>query len=201
MQVVLHAVAPQVNGAQATGAAGGQTPRPLHTRAAVAPPAVQAAGAHSVLAACRRQPPRPLQVPSRWQPAAGSAGQWLPGSCPAGTAVQVPAAPGRLQAKQGIPQAVEQQTPSMHWFEAHSPAAVQVCPVGRLTWQVPPEQKNPAWHCVASVQRVPHEAPMQTLGAQLRLLPAMQVPLPSQLRAPCSVAPVQLPGTHWVPAG
>ena len=42
---------------------------------------------------------------------------------------------------------------------------------------------------------------MQTLGAQLRVLPGMQVPVPSQLRAPCSVAPVQLPGTHWVPAG
>ena len=113
----------------------------------------------------------------------------------------MPRAPGRLQAKQGIPQAVEQQIPSTHWPEAHSPGAGAGLPRGRFTWQVPPEQKNPVWHCEASVQRVPQEAPMQTLGAQLRVLPGMQVPVPSQLRAPCSVAPVQLPGTHWVPAG
>jgi hypothetical protein len=42
---------------------------------------------------------------------------------------------------------------------------------------------------------------MHRLGAQLRVAPGSQAPLPSQVRAACSVAPLQLPGTHSVPAG
>ena len=85
--------------------------------------------------------------------------------------------------------------------EPHSTAIPQRSPAARSIRQLPPSQKNPVWQSLWFMQRVPQELPMQTLGAQLCALAARQVPAPSQVRAPVSVAPVQLPGTQTVPAG
>jgi hypothetical protein len=91
-----------------------QVPAPSQVLAANSVVPWQRPAAHSVLAAYRRQPPVPLQVPSRWHMATGSWGQSLPGSSPAATIVQRPSLPLALQRWQVPAQADSQQTPSTH---------------------------------------------------------------------------------------
>jgi hypothetical protein len=61
-------------------------------------------------------------------------------------------------------------------------------------------QKNPVRHWASLVQAVPHDPFWQVCGAQLRVTPALQAPLPSQVLAAVSVDPLQLPGAHSLPA-
>jgi hypothetical protein len=70
-----------------------------------------------------------------------------------------------------------------------------------LTWQLPPSQTNPIWQSALVMHRAPQELPWQTVARQARELPGWQTPDPSQVRAEYSVEPLQLPGTHSVPAG
>jgi hypothetical protein len=73
-------------------------------------------------------------------------------------------------------------------------------PFGRLLRQVPPSQKNPDWQSFAPLHVLAQESPVHMLGAQLRMLPAVQTPAALQVLAAYSVDPVQRPGAHWVPA-
>jgi hypothetical protein len=88
----------QRNGEQAWLAPGRQVPLPSQNEAATALSPLQDGEAHWVVAGCRRQPPEPLQVPSRPQVLVGWAAQRASGSTPPGaTLLQVPTAPGMLQ--------------------------------------------------------------------------------------------------------
>ena len=162
---------------------------------------LQLAAPQLVPPGCSLQPPGRCSRPTRPQVLAACAGHSPPGSWPSAIAVQVPTEPARLQAWQAWLQAVAQQTPSTQVALAHWRAMVQAMPFGRLLRQVPPSQKNPDWQSVCAVQVEAQESPMQTLGAQLRMLPAVQVPAALQVLAANSVEPVQRPGAHWVPAG
>ena len=89
----------------------------------------------------------------------------------------------------------------MQWPLAHSRSAVHAVPNARRSWQVLPEQKKPLWQSFWLAQVEAHEPLVHTLGAQLRVEPGWQVPLPSQVLAACSVPPAQLPGPHSLPTG
>jgi hypothetical protein len=73
-------------------------------------------------------------------------------------------------------------------------------PWARLGRQEVDSQKAPVRHCASEVQAVPQEPWSQTSGAQLREVPGRQRPLPSQVRAPSSIDPLQLTGEHSLPA-
>lgn len=86
-------------GAHATVLPGRQVPLPLHVPAVVRVPFAQRWGAHTVPAAYWRQPPLPLQAPSLPQLEAPWSRHPPWGSeAPAGTSLQVPIEPERLQA-------------------------------------------------------------------------------------------------------
>jgi hypothetical protein len=98
-------------------------------------------------------------------------------------------------------QAVEQQILSAQKPVPHCSFMSHLAPWSRLTRQVPPSQKNPVWQSAWTAQAAPHESPMHTAVPQLLLAPGLQTPLPSQLLAAFSVAPVQPPFPQTVPAG
>jgi hypothetical protein len=97
-------------------------------------------------------------------------------------------------------QAVAQQILSAQCPPAHCSSIAHAAPWSRLIRQVPASQKKPAWQSPWTAQGAPHELSMHTAGAQLFELPAWQTPAPSQVLAACSVATLQLPGAHSVPA-
>jgi hypothetical protein len=173
---------------------------PLQVPAPVWVEPEQLAALHTVVLGCSRQAPRPSQPPTRPQVDAAWAGHSPPGSWPSGTGEQVPTLPLRLHAWQLWPQAVSQQTPSTQTPLVHWPAWVQAMPFGRLLRHMFTSQKNPDWQSAAPLHTEAHESPVQTLGAQLRDPPAMQVPAAVQVLAAYSVDPVQRPAAHTVPA-
>jgi hypothetical protein len=202
LQVVPQLLPAQANGPQSrVRVAGPQLPRPLHVRGDSSVPVLQLAPAHSVPAAYSWQFPLPSQDPSRPHVDTGSAAQLPRRSAPAGTGTQLPTWPATAQEKQLCPQAAEQQTLSKQLPVPHWTAAVQGWATVRFTLQVPASQKKPVWQSLSLVHWVPQELPMHRLGAQLFEAALRQVPLPSQVRAANSVALLQLPGTHSVPAG
>jgi hypothetical protein len=130
-------LAPQMNGVQATVAGLEQAPEPVQVAAGVkALPTQEATPQTTLFAACWQVPlalQRPVlpQVPLGAQPARGAA-------VPAGTFVQVPRVPVRLQAWQVPQPLLAQQTPSAQKPELHSAPAVQVVPLPFFETQVPP---------------------------------------------------------------
>jgi hypothetical protein len=173
----------------------------LQAAAAVSVDPVQVLLPQPVPLACSRQPPLPLHPPARPQLAAASAGHSFWGSCPAGIGLQVPSAPATLQAWQAWVQGPLQQTPSVHSPLAHWNAMLQAAPGVRFRVQRVPSQKNPVWQSVWLVQVPAQLPPVHMFGAQLRDVPARQVPLPSQVLAAVSVPAVQPPAAHSVAAG
>jgi len=89
VQVVVQAVAPQMNGVHCFGAGVTQVPLPLQVDAACALPLVQEAAPQLVPERAFRQAPAPLQVPSRPQ---GSALTQRLSAPPVRMAAQVPLA-------------------------------------------------------------------------------------------------------------
>jgi hypothetical protein len=102
---------------------------------------VQLAAAHVVVAGYRRQARAPLQAPERPHVLGACAGQLPRGSCPSGTAAQVPTAPATLQAEQVSVQALPQQTPSTQNPVAHCCPWLHAAAAPRFAAQVPPSQK------------------------------------------------------------
>jgi hypothetical protein len=122
---------------------------------------------------------------------------------PAATDLQVPALPVTLHAWQ-VPQLVlVQQTPSTQLLLAHSVPAVQAWPAC-LRPHIPSVQKFPGAQSALPVQTVTQAVPaaLQASGEHGCVAAALQVPLPSQVRASVAVTvPVgQDGGAHWVPA-
>src|SRR6185369_17820133 len=124
-QVVLHAVVPQVKGAQLVVTGAGQTPLPLQLAEAVATPAVQLAVVQTLVAGCSWQAPPAAHRPVL--PHTGPTVQRV-SAVPAASAAQVPlVAPVRAaeQAVHAPVQALLQQKPSTQNPEAHWAAVVQ----------------------------------------------------------------------------
>jgi hypothetical protein len=153
---------------------------------------------HTVPDAYLRQAPTPSQKPSVPQLGAPASVHWPSGSCPAGTLVHEPTEPARLQARQVPVQAEAQQTPCAQVPDWQSGSATQAAPRGDLP-QLPPVQTFGATQSVLLVQLVRQSPPPQTNGAQLWVVPATQVPAPSQRAARVLVDPVQLWTVHTVP--
>jgi hypothetical protein len=114
--VVRHApLLPHWNGSQPDDAAGGRhRPAPSQVWAGVSVEPVQVAGMHTVPAACCRQVPAPLHMPSLPQLLAAAATHWvagMSGGMLAGIGVQVPLVAARLHDWQAAAQPVLQQTP------------------------------------------------------------------------------------------
>ena len=129
VQVVLQAVAPQMNGVQLVVVAAGQVPVPVQVAAAVATPLAQLAARQAVVAGATAQAPAPLQVPVL--PQGGAATQRASAS-PVTVLAQVPAVPPVLAAEQPMQvpvQAVLQQTPSTQKPEVHCALDVQAVPL------------------------------------------------------------------------
>src|SRR4051794_16304885 len=123
-QVVLHAVPPQVNGAQLVVTGAGQAPLPLQLVAAVATPAGQLAVTHTLGVGCSWQAPPAAQTPVL--PQTGPTVQRA-SAAPAASAAQVPLVePVRAaeQAVQAPVQALLQQKPSTQNPDAHWVAVV-----------------------------------------------------------------------------
>jgi hypothetical protein len=198
VQVVLHVVAPQAYGVHGVVVPVWQVPDPLQVRAEVAVLPVQLAIAHWVPLAYSRQPPEPLQKPSVMQLAAPASVHWFSGSWPAGTFVQVPMVLLSAHDWQLPAQAVAQQTPCAHWLLAHSAPVVHAVPLVFLV-HTPPMQTLGVLQSASTVQVVLHAPVLQAKGSQLVVVAAWQVPVPLQLRADVSVAPVQVAVAQLVP--
>jgi len=152
-QVPLHAVVQQVLSAQKPVAhwlaAVQAWPAPLlHTQV---PPWHVEPDLQSALPvqAARQLPTAPLQnvLPHS-----------LAGSCPAATAVQLPAVPGRLQDSQASPHALPQHTPSAQKPDAQPEAAVHAWPRAALGVQVPAPQKLPGLQSASEAHGEMHAA-------------------------------------------
>jgi len=114
--VVRHApLVPHRNGSQPDDAeAGRHSPMPSHVRAGVSVEPVQVAAMHTVPAACWRQVPAPLHMPSLPQVIAAAATHWVAGTSggiPAGIGVHVPAVAARLHDWHAAEQPVLQHRP------------------------------------------------------------------------------------------
>src|SRR5262245_20889270 len=177
-------------------------PWPSHLEGPVSMPFEQAPAPQDVSEGCSLQAPAPSQVPSRPQVVMLSAEHSFPGSLPAGTGVQDPFEPARSQAWQVPVQAELQHTLSAQNPVMHSPAALQAAPAGwrPAHFMVAPSQKELAAHPLLFVHDVPQTAPAQTYGSHALVVPAWQVPMPSQVRTEVSVAPLQARAAHSVPA-
>ena len=76
---------------------------------------------------------------------------------------------------------------------------LQVVPCAKVGTQAPFEQKLPAVQSVLLAQALRQVPVPQTYGAHGVLLPAWQVPAPSQVKGEVSVEPEQVSGPQVVP--
>ncbi len=86
-----------------------------------------------------RQAPAPLQLPSVPQLATPLSAHWISGSSPAGTLVQVPTLPVRLQTWQVLEHGLPQQTPCAQMPDAHSAPVTQAAAMGLPTHRPLPQ--------------------------------------------------------------
>ena len=120
----------QLNGAQTIWGPASQLPMPSQTSVPVTAAPWHVPGLQVVPAGYCRQLPCPSQVPSSPQVATFDLGHVAAddGGLPAGTNVQIPGAPGTLQALHVSVHAVSQQTPSTQKPLWQSPPQPQACP-------------------------------------------------------------------------
>ena len=200
-QAVKHSVALHWNGAQMVVAPGMQPPLPSQVETALRTAMAQVAGAHSVPAGWKRQPPSPSQVPSLPQLDDFSSTQTLRGSgCPSPVFVHMPGAVGMAHERQAPLQASLQQTPSTQKPERHMVPVVQLAP-SSLSPQLPIRQWPPAEQSASLRQVSRQPAAEQAKGAQSITAPPWQLPWPLQVPAKRSRLPSQAGGSHSVPAG
>lgn len=181
-----------------------QVPLPSHAAAGVTVEPLQVAPAHAVPAAYFWQAPLPLQKPLVPQVVAPASLQWASGSCPAGTATQVPTEPVRLQALQIPVQAVAQQTPCAQNPELQVAPVAHAVPFGeRPQLFVAVLQVAGAAQSVLLAQAVLQAVPaaLQAKGAQLAGVAVWQVPAPSHVRAAVPDPLAQVAVAQAVPAG
>ena len=169
-----------------------QVPLPLQVGIGSSVAVVQLATPHWVPAPQLRQAPAPSQVPSSPQLVGAEALQSLRTSVPETAGVQCPTVPTPLQ--------FSQQTPSTQNPLWQSPFPVQAMPFAWTATQWPPEQKLPAVQSMLLVQALRQVPAPHMYAPHDVLLPARQVPAPSQVRAEVSVEPEQVSGPQVVPA-
>src|SRR5205814_1988878 len=139
---------------------GVHLPWPSQVDSAVYLPAAHLAATHTVAGAYFLQPPLPLQVPSLAQVPAPWSLQVAVGSVPlAGTGVQVPGVPGRLQEKQLAVQAVPQQTPWAQKVDMQSVFLAHTAPFIFLPHE-PFTQTLVPEHWALVEQELPQRAPL-----------------------------------------
>jgi hypothetical protein len=196
VQVVAHAVAPQMNGVQLVVTAAGHAPAPLQVAAAVATPLAQLAGRHDTVAAATAHAPVLPHNPVF--PHGGAATQRV-SAAPAVIDAHVPLAPPVLAAEQAlhaVVQALLQQNPSMQNPDAHPLAAAQVPPPAFLGVHVPAEQKSALMQSVSAVHVVLHAVAPHISGEQLVVTADGHAPAPLQFAAAVAMPPVQLATRH-----
>jgi hypothetical protein len=163
-------------------------PLPLHFPVGVRVPLLQDECPQAVPVTCKRQAPRPSQVPSRPHSLEVSTEHSVSGSVPAETGRQRPLEAPVLaeeQAMQEPVQAFSQQKPSAHVPETHSLAVKQLPPVAFLPTQVPPgPQVFPVRQSLSDTQEglqaVPEAQmtpPAHEVADAVVQAPALQVPL------------------------
>jgi hypothetical protein len=125
---------------------------------------------------------------------------WFSGSCPAGTAEQVPTVPASAHDRQVPAQLVAQHTPCSQNPALHSAAEAHAAPIGFLP-QLPIAQVLGALHWADVMQVVAQAAPVpHTYGSQVDGVAARQLPLPLHVRAGVNATPTQVAAAHVVPA-
>lgn len=129
VQMVLHALVPQMKGVQELVAGVTQVPVPLQLDASWSVEVAQVCAMHWVPLAHLRQAPLPSQKPSRPQLAMLAAAQRAVGSVrPLGTSMHVPGDPATLHELQSAVQAVLQQTPWAQKPELQAALLAQAAP-------------------------------------------------------------------------
>ena len=165
--------------------------------------ALQAPPPHTVPAGYLWQPPAPSQVPSVAQLAGGWA-MHMPrvSAPPAAIRLQRPGCVPAAHVRQAPAQASSQQTPSLQMPLAHWLAALHAWP-RPLGPQLPPMQAGASPVQSSAVWQLPVQAPLlHWNGAQVTVLPALQVPRPSQrLAATSAMSLEQRAGWQMVPGG
>jgi hypothetical protein len=147
--------------------------------------------------------PVPSQSPFVPQVETFAVAHWAAGvgAWAAGIGVQVPALPLSAHDMQVAAQAELQQTPCWQNPEAHCAAVVQAVP-GVSSPQTPALQTLGDTQSALVAQEVSQTValPQIRFPGQAAATTVRQIPEPSQVCAGVSVEPVQLAGTHWVPA-
>jgi hypothetical protein len=170
-QAVKHWLPLHWKGAQTVEAPGTQAPLPSQADTALRTAIAQLAGAHSVPAGYRRQPPWPSQVPSLPQEVAFWSAQTARGSGnPRAVLVHMPGAVGIAHERQLPVQASLQQTPSAQNPDRHWLLPVQGAP-SSLTPQVPIRQCPPGEQSLSLRQVSRQLAAVQANGAQSMTAP------------------------------
>jgi len=164
-------------------APGLHVPEPLHVDAACAVALEQVAARHTVPATCLRQAPAPSQKPSSPHVDGALAEHSARGSVPASAALHVPRLFVAAQVWQLPVQAVLQQTPSTQKPLAQSPVTVHAVPLISCGTQAPAAQRYPAAQSAFEPQVVAQELAPQVFAPHDVLVPALQVPAPSQVPA------------------
>jgi len=192
LQVELEAQMKPPGQADEVGAA--QVPLPVQCETGVKVEPVQEAEPQETLVLAFWQCPAPSQAPVFPHGKLALGAHWPCGSLLlAATLAQLPALLPTLQAWQ-VPHALLlQQTPSVQKFPVRqSVSTLQVCPSRFLLPQrlVIGSQMSGDWQSVSATQ-APLQAvvPLQRNGAQLTIVAAWQLPLPSQVRPEVSVVP------------
>jgi hypothetical protein len=173
----------------------------LHVAAGVNVDPVHDGATQIVPEAYLRQAPLPLHVPSVPHVAAPWSVHWFSGSCPAGTAAQVPSVPDNAHDAQVPAHVVEQQTPCSQKPCAHSVPAAHGWPSANLpqllfTQRFDVTQSALVLHVVLQAFVVTS----QRNGSQSELVTVRQTPAPSQVRGGVSVDPLHVAAAHCVPA-
>jgi hypothetical protein len=177
----LHALAEAQTTPPAQPLAAGveQAPAPLQVPTGVSWPPLQEALPQATVEAAFRQPPLPSQVPS-WPQVVLPAAQAPFDAPPAATGLQTPVA----QVMQVPAQAVAQQTPEMQLPWVHWSLPEQVDPSERVAAQVFPAVQYPPGQPASAAQLVAQPVVAEQVNPwQLVVVPAAQLPLPSQVEA------------------
>jgi hypothetical protein len=174
-------------------------PEPLHVDAACAVAVEQLAARHTVPATCLRQAPAPSQKPSSPQVDGSVAEHSARGSVPASAALHVPRLFVAAQVWQLPVQAVLQQTPSTQKPLAQSAVAAQAVPLISCGTQTPAAQWDPAVQSAFEPQVTAQELAPHVNAPHDVLVPALQVPAPSQVPADVYVDPLHDSPAQIVP--
>jgi hypothetical protein len=176
VQLLLQAATPHANGKQEVLPGVMHIPLPSHVDRAVKVAVAQVGSLQLVPDAYFWHAPA-AHLPLVPQLAEPWSTQVLAGSAaPAGTFWQDPAVPGSAHDLHGFMHVVPQQTPCQHWFDAHSVPAEQLAPLIFLPHELPLQTLG-ATQLSAVVQASKHLGPLHAKGAHGREFGGMHCPV------------------------